>query len=213
MKTSHFLSDCADQLLVFGAGGHGRVVADAALLAGVWKTITASDRDAELCLGELLPGIALLDANAASLLAGRVHIAIGSNVARQAEAIFWGLSRLVSVVHPAAQISKFSHLSDGCFVAATAVVAPGSRLAEGVIVNHGAVVDHDVEVGAFSHIAPNGTLGGRSRIGQRVFVGAGAVILPAVHLADDVMVGAGSVVLADLLNAGTYAGSPARKIR
>ena len=213
MKNSNLLSDSAGQLLLFGAGGHGRVVAEAAMLAGVWALINASDRNKDLCVGELLPGIPLLDDAAAGLIDGGVHIAIGDNAAREREASLWGTSRLVSILHPSAQVSKFSVVANGCFVAATAVLAAGSDLAVGVIVNHGAVVDHDVEVGAFSHIAPNATLGGRSRVGQRVFIGAGAVILPSISVADDITVGAGSVVLSDLLQAGTYAGSPARKIR
>lgn len=213
MKISNLPLRVAAHLLLFGAGGHGRVVGDAAMLAGAWTAIKASDRNADTCVGELLPGIPLLDCKAAGLMDGGVHIAIGSNVAREKEASLWGLVRLVSVIHPSAQVSKFSHVADGCFVAATAVLAAGSSLGTGVIVNHGAVVDHDVEVGAFSHIAPNATLGGRSRVGQRVFIGAGAVILPAISVADDIIVGAGSVVLSNLTQAGTYAGTPARKIR
>ena len=57
MKNSNLLSDSAGQLLLFGAGGHGRVVADAAMLSGAWVLINASDRNADLCVGELLPGI------------------------------------------------------------------------------------------------------------------------------------------------------------
>lgn len=213
MNSSNLFLGAADQLLLFGAGGHARVVAEAAMLTGVWAVIKGSDRNADLCVGDLLPGIALLHCSAAELFDGRVHVAIGHNAAREKEASLWGLSRLVSVVHPSAQISKFSQVAAGCFVAATAVLAAGSCLATGVIVNHGAVVDHDVEVGAFSHIAPHATLGGRSRVGKRVFIGAGAVLLPAVSVADDIIVGAGSVVLSNLTHAGTYAGSPARKIR
>ena len=213
MNSSNLFFGAADQLLLFGAGGHGRVVAEAAMLADVWAVINGSDRNADLCVGDLLPGIPLFDCSAAELFDGRVHVAIGHNASREKEASIWGVTRLVSVVHPSANISKFSRVADGCFVAATAVLAAGSCLAAGVIVNHGAVVDHEVDVGAFSHIAPHATLGGRSRVGKRVFIGAGAVLLPAVSVADDVIVGAGAVVLSNLTHAGTYVGSPARKIR
>ena len=82
-----------------------------------------------------------------------------------------------------------------------------------MIVNHGAVVDHDVQVGDFSHVAPLAALSGNVRIGARVLVGAGAQVLPGVRVADDVVIGAGSVVRAHLAEPGVYAGVPARRIR
>lgn len=200
-------------LLIFGAGGHGRVVADAALRSPNPPAIIASDRNPAACSGELLPSVALKDPDAAQLLDVAVHIAIGNNRAREKEAAFWGHERLVSVFHPLASLSPFGRVAAGSFVAASAVLAPGAVLGMGVIVNHGAVVDHDVQVGDFSHIAPNATLGGNARVGRRVLIGAGAVVLPSVSIADDVTVGAGAVVTADLTVAGTYAGLPARKMK
>ena len=204
--------DAAHPLLIFGAGGHGRVLVDAALLAHQWPRIVASDRKLPDNQSELLPGIDLLTVAAAQALDPSVHVAIGNNQFRQKEADAWGHERLVSVVHPAAVVSVFSSLGAGCFVAANAVVGPSARVGMGVIVNHGAVVDHDVEVGSFSHIAPNASLGGHVKLGQRVLIGSGAVVLPSIVIGDDVIVGAGSVVNAHLLESGTYAGIPARKI-
>lgn len=199
-------------LLVFGAGGHGRVVAEAAMLENYWHSIHASARSLPSGQSELLPGINLLEVDAVSALNPAIHIAIGNNQAREKEAAAWGYERLVSVVHPAATVSRFSSIASGCFVAAGAVVGPMAVVGMGVIVNHGAVIDHDVEVGAFSHIAPNASLGGHAKVGRRVLIGSGAVVLPSVMIGNDVTVGAGSVVSADLLESGTYTGIPARKI-
>lgn len=199
-------------LLIFGAGGHGRVVVDAALVAQHWKLLVVSDRQLPENQNELLPGIQLITVDAALKLDPAVHIAIGNNQFRQKEAGAWGFERLISVVHPAAVVSIFSSVLPGCFVGAGSIVGPLAQVGMGVIINHGAVVDHDVEVGAFSHIAPNASLGGHVRIGQRVLIGSGAVVLPFMVIADDVIVGAGSVVTGNLLESGTYAGIPARKI-
>ena len=204
--------DDASPLLIFGAGGHGRVLVDAALLAHQWPRIVVSDRKLPENQSELLPGIHLLAVDAALALGPSVHIAIGNNHFRQKEAGAWGHERLVSVVHPAAVVSVFSQIALGCFVAAGAVVGPSAQVGMGVIINHGAVVDHDVEVGAFSHIAPNASLGGHAKLGTRVLIGSGAVVLPLIEIGDDVTVGAGSVVNINLLEPGTYAGIPARKI-
>ena len=198
-------------LLVFGTGGHGRVVAEAAMLESHWHSIHASARSLPSGQTELLPGINLLDADAVLALDPAIHIAIGNNQAREKEASIWGHERLTSVVHPAASVSQFSSIGSGCFVAASAVVGPMAIVGMGVIVNHGAVIDHDVEVGAFSHIAPNASLGGHVKLGQRVLIGSGAVVLPSIMIGDDVIVGAGSVVNANLQEPGTYIGIPARK--
>ena len=74
-------------LVVFGAGGHGRVVADAALRGKCWTDIVASDRDPQRCHGELLPGINLLGMQELAALPYSVHIAIGNNLWREREAL------------------------------------------------------------------------------------------------------------------------------
>lgn len=199
-------------LLVFGAGGHGRVVADAALLEKRWSGILASARDLPLGHAELLPGIRLLNVEDALRLNPLVHIAIGNNLAREKEAGWWGHERLASVVHPAAMVSRFSSVAPGCFAAAGVVIGPAATVGPCVIVNHGAIVDHDVDVGAFSHIAPNVTLGGHVKVGRRVLVGAGATVLPSMIIGDDITVGAGAVVSEHLIEPGVYAGIPARRV-
>jgi sugar O-acyltransferase (sialic acid O-acetyltransferase NeuD family) len=208
------LPPCTNEsILIFGAGGHGRVVADAVLLEKNWIHVFASDRNPAVSRGELLPGIPLLDAQAVRGRNAFIHIAIGNNIARLHEASLWGYERLVTVIHPSAVISHFSTVAAGCYVAAGAVVGPGVNIGMGVIINHGAVVDHGAQVGAFSHIAPNATLGGDVRVGQRVLIGSGAVILPSIVIADNVTVGAGAAVTTHLVEPGVYAGVPARKIK
>lgn len=172
----------------------------------------ASDRNPALCVGQLLPGIELVPMDALSSPGLALHVAIGSNSAREREATLWGLDRLVTIRHGSAVISPFCQIGAGCFIAATAVVANGATLGVGAIVNHGAVVDHDVRTGSFCHIAPNAALGGAVSIGSRVMIGAGAVVLPSLRITDDVVIGSGAVVTADISQPGTYVGVPARRI-
>lgn len=200
-------------LLVLGAGGHGRVVADAALRDGRWREVSATDRNPARCSCDLLPGVHVALPAVALPAATAVHIAVGNAQARQAETESVGAQRLTTVIHPDASVSAYALIGAGCFVAARSVVAPQARLGIGVIVNHGAVIDHDVEVGDFCHIAPNATLGGNVLVGNRVLVGSGASILPGLSICDDVTVGAGSVVIASITAVGVYAGVPARRVR
>lgn len=200
-------------LLIFGAGGHGRVVADAALRTAQWSSVYASDRDPTRCNGELLPGVALRPADSVLTAAAAVHVAIGNAGAREREVAALRAGVLASVIHPQASVSPHASVSAGCFVAAQAVVAPLASLGRSVILNHGAVVDHDASVGEFSHIAPHAALGGGVQIGRRVLIGSGARVLPGLRIADDVVVGAGAVVCDHLEEAGVYAGVPARRLR
>ena len=200
-------------LLILGAGGHGRVVADAALAAGRWSRVFACDRDAARSHGDLLPGVMLMPLAQAMAVGVPVHVAIGNAMHRERECAALQAGRLATVVHPSATVSRNATLAEGCFIAAQAVIAPGASLGSCVIVNHGAVVDHDVQVGEFSHIAPRAALGGGVVVGRRVLVGAGASVLPGIRIADDVVVGAGAVVIEHLDQPGVYAGVPARRLK
>jgi sugar O-acyltransferase (sialic acid O-acetyltransferase NeuD family) len=203
-------------LLLFGAGGHARVVLDAATRSGQWGAVLACDRNDAVCTGELLPGVAILKLPglpAALGQTGALHVSIGHNASRQCEAVALGLERLVTVVHPEASVSPHAVVAAGCFIAAQSVLAPGAQLGTGVIINHAAVVDHDVRVGDFSHVAPGAVLGGAAKMGARVLIGAGAVVLPGVSVCDDAVIGAGAVVSADVLTPGTWVGVPARRLK
>ncbi len=202
-----------NDLLIVGAGGHGKVVADAALCSQLWRWVLATDCNVERCTGELLAGVPLCTADDAQLAHAKVHVAIGNNTARQRELLRFGLVRAVSVVHPKASVSAYAVVGVGCFIASHSVLSASSQLGLGVIVNHGAIVDHDVQIDDFSHIAPNVSLGGAVRIGKRVLLGSGSVVLPGLSVADDVVVGAGAVVQRSILEPGIYVGVPARKIQ
>jgi sugar O-acyltransferase (sialic acid O-acetyltransferase NeuD family) len=202
-------------LVILGAGGHGKVVADAALAQGAWERVVATDRNPAKCSGELLAGVPLLPLAEAFALADAVfHVAIGGAGARRKEAREALAGRtLVTVTHPSACVSAFAQVEEGSFLAAQCVVAPAAHVGACVIVNHGAVVDHDVQVQEFSHVAPRAALGGEARIGRNALVGTGATVLAGVRICDDTIIGAGAVVRQPITEAGVYAGVPARRIR
>jgi sugar O-acyltransferase (sialic acid O-acetyltransferase NeuD family) len=201
-----------EQIFIVGAGGHGKVVLDALLLIGIAPgSISISDGDAAL-LGKNLFGIAInVPAIQEGAEHGRFHVAIGNGVIRQR--MFGQLtgmgSKPLTVLHPAAIISRFADVGAGVFVASGAIVGPSACLRQSVIINHGAVVDHDCVVGEFSHIAPNATLGGGVTVGARVMIGAGANLLPNIKIGDGAVIGAGAVVLSDVEAGDTRVGVPA----
>jgi acetyltransferase EpsM len=96
---------------------------------------------------------------------------------------------------------------------ANATVNPEARLGAAVIVNTGAVVEHDVVVGDYAHIAPNATVGGRAGIGAFSLLGTGAVIMPGVFVGDRTQVGAGAVVSKRIPDDVVAYGVPATIVR
>lgn len=200
-------------LVILGAGGHGKVVADAARLQAAWPGgVSATDRNPARCGGSLVDGVPVGDIGMLDAPGAAVHVAIGDAEARMREASQVA-GRLATVVHPRASVAASATLAPGVFVAAGAIVGPAAAIGVCTILNHGSVVDHDCSVGEGSHIGPLASLGGGVHVGSRTLVGAGARVLPGLRVADGVVVGAGAVVTQSIDHPGVYAGVPARRVR
>lgn len=210
-------------LWILGAGGHGRVVADAAAASGRYGEIVFFDDDSRLdrqvarwsVRGDSKAFVAVPAPTGAVPVAPiERHIGIGDNhrrddQARRCEGL--GLS-LATIVHPAAVVSADAVLAPGCFIAAGAVVAPGAELGVATIVNHGASVDHDGRIGRAAHIGPGARLGGTVTVGDGAWIGLGAVVRHGARIGARALVGAGAVVVADVADAARVVGNPARPL-
>ena len=204
------------QLILFGSGGHAKVVLEAIRAAFPGCAVAILDDDPEATrrtlLGEAIAGGRMwLDGNWPD---AAVVPAVGTNKAR-ADLVDWlkGKGRTpASVVHPGAIVSPSALIGGGAFLAPGAIVNAEARIGEGAIVNTGASVDHDCNVGAAAHIAPGAHLCGSVQIGARTLIGAGATVIPGIAIGADVVVGAGSVVVADLPDGVRVAGCPARSL-
>lgn len=202
---------CFRRVVVVGAGGHGRVVMDALLASGGAGRLCFAD-DAASLQGTRVLGIEVAGSASQVLRFGDgAHVGIGDNRTRAGIVSTMMASQLVTVVHPRSVVADSARLANGVFVAAGGIVAPLACLGVAVIVNHGAVVDHDCQVGDFSHVAPMACLGGGVSLGRGVLVGAGACVLPGVRVGDAAVVGAGAVVARDVLAGAVVIGVPARE--
>lgn len=98
-------------------------------------------------------------------------------------------------------------------------LGPGARLFHGfgLVVNDQAVIGHSVVLRHCTTIGVAGTLafGVRAapRIGDRVDIGSNVVILGPITIGDDVVIGAGSVVVKDVPAGAVVVGNPARILR
>ena len=92
------------------------------------------------------------------------------------------------------------------------VINAGSKIGEGCIINTGCTIDHDCTIQNYVHISPGAHVAGTVEIGKRTWVGIGSSIINNIKICEDCIFGAGSVVIKDIFNSGTYVGMPVRKI-
>lgn len=209
------MSDTRRKVVVYGAGGHARVVADVVACLGHEVIGLVDDL---LPAGSVRGEYAVLGPS--SWLhgkAGELAVALGIGDNKIREETFQNCVRAgvscPSFVHPRATIAASARLSDGCIVMAGAVINPGAELEAGVIVNSGSVVEHDCRVGRFAHVSPNATLTGAARLGPFAHLGAGATVLPGIEVGEDSIVGAGAVVVTAVPARVVAFGVPARVVR
>ena len=203
-------------LIVWGAGGHATVVADAVRLAGDYEILGFLDDlrphrwGAPFCGATILGGaeqLAHLSELARHLILG--FGLVSARMVRAEEARSAGFSFAV-VVHPRATIARDVEIGPGTLVAAGAVLGPGSRLGEHVIVNTGASVDHGSRIQDHVHVSVGARLGGQVEVARGAMIGMAATVLPRVHIGAGAVIGAGSLVLEDIPPDTVARGVPAR---
>jgi sugar O-acyltransferase (sialic acid O-acetyltransferase NeuD family) len=168
------------KLLVVGAGGHGRSVAEAAALSGEFEVVGFLDDG--LSVGELILGDPVLGA-VASMATHRerceqVIVAIGNNTVRATlmqQLVKIGFE-LAKVIHPRAFVSPSAVVGSGSAVMAGAIVGTEARLGMGTIVNCGAVVDHHAQVDDFGHLGVSACMAGGSTLGRGAWMQAGSAL-------------------------------------
>jgi sugar O-acyltransferase (sialic acid O-acetyltransferase NeuD family) len=205
-----------ERLILFGAGGHAKVVLEAFLARCPSGEVAVLDddptrADAMLIGHKVRGGREWLSDNWPGIA---VIAALGDN--RRREDLIQDLKRLRrplrTVIHPNAIVSPSAQIGDACFLAAGTIVNAEAVLGEGAILNTGASVDHDCRIGVAAHVAPGARLCGTVTVGARALVGTGVVIIPGRSVGEDARVGAGSAVICDIPAGETWAGCPARKL-
>lgn len=194
------------KLIIIGASGHGKVIADIAVNNGYEDIVFLDDNESVLeCAGYPVIGKTCQ----AAKMDGDKIIAIGNAVVR--EKIQKNI-KVITLVHPDAVISRRVQIGDGTVVMAGAVINSDTVIGDGCIINTGASVDHDCKIGNFSHISVGTHIAGTCVIGDRTWIGAGATVSNNVKICCDSMIGAGAVVVNDIDVSGTYVGVPAKLI-
>lgn len=195
-----------NRLIIIGAGGHGKVIADIAVKNG-YEDIVFLDDNEEIkeCAGFPVVG----KTKEAKTLDGDKIVAIGNATIREK---MQKEMDTVILIHPDAVIGRRVKIGNGTVVMAGVVINSDTQIGEGCIINTAASVDHDCVVEDYSHIAVGAHLCGIVHVGKGTWIGAGSTISNNVNICSDITIGAGAVVVNDLKEQGTYIGVPAKKM-
>lgn len=199
-----------NKLIIIGASGHGKVVADIAKLRGYTDIIFLdNDSGIKACAGYPVYGPDTM----VKELEGDVFIAVGNSEIRQRLMDREQDRHFPVLIHPSSVIAEGVVIGCGSVVMAGAVINPDAKLGRGVIVNTSSSIDHDCLVGDFVHISVGAHLSGTVNVGEGTWIGAGATVNNNVNICGGCTIGAGAVVIKDINKPGTYVGVPARMIR
>ncbi len=199
-----------NRLVILGAGGHGKVIADIARKLGYRDIVFLDDNAVGSCMEYAIWGTTQLSE---SLDDGHTDfiIAVGSNGIRKRIAEKYPGLNYVSLVHPAAIVGANVTIGKGTVVTAGAILNPCTTIGAHCIVNSGAVIEHDNILENYVHISPNAALGGTVHIGEGTHIGIGASVRNNVTICCGCTIGVGTAVVKNITQAGVYVGVPARK--
>lgn len=197
-----------NQIVIIGAGGHGRVAADIARRMGFAQILFLDDGDAPCAVGKTEDYIHYLDDAV-------FFVAIGNGAVRRKiqTMLVENGAKMVNLIHPNAVVAEDVRMGVGTVIMAGAVINPGAVLGSGTIINTCASVDHDCRIGDYVHVAVGARICGTVQIGDDTWVGAGATVIHSTSVCAGCMIGAGAVVVSPVIEPGTYVGVPARKVK
>lgn len=204
-------------VIIIGGGGHAKVLAET-LMRTAQKILGFTDPDAGTAIFEDIPHLGtdaiIFDHHPEDILLVNGLGSVGDNHARWA--IFSTFAaktyRFTQVVHPNAIVSSMDlETGQGCQILAGAVINPGARLGDNVLINTRAVVEHDSQIGSHAHISPGAVICGHCTIGEAAYIGAGAILKQGVIIGEGAVVAAGAVVIHDVSPHTLVAGVPAQE--
>ena len=201
------------KIVIIGAGGHGKVVANIAKLNG-YKEILFLDDGGNNKINGLYPVVGTT-LEIEKYKDFDFIVAIGNNQVRNkiTTNLFYQSYKVVTLIHPTAVIDETVMIGLGSVVMANAVINAYAKLGKGCIVNTSATVDHDDVLEDYVHICPGAHVAGTTNIGYESWIGIGSSVINNIVVAPNCIIGAGSVITNNLIESGTYVGVPARRIK
>lgn len=203
-----------NRLLIIGASGHGRMVADTARRTDRWRHIAFLDDNSNI---RLPSGIAVIGktCDAAMYIDDYdIFVGIGGSETReifQSQLVLSGAS-IPTIIHPGVMMGDGVQIGFGTIIMAGAIINCDSSIGNGCIINTGATIDHENIVEDYVHISPGVHLAGNVKIGKNTWLGIGSIVSNNINIRSGCIIGAGAVVIRDVTEVGTYVGVPAKRV-
>lgn len=200
------------KVMLIGAGGHAKVIADIIIASG---DVVLGFYDDYVPKGTEIHGARVLGTLSDLSDAERdieYILAIGDNTLRKKFAERFPYLPFYTAIHPSAQLGTNVKIGTGSCVMPFAVIQSDSVVGEHCILNTHSVLEHDGQLESFVHLAPGSILCGTVQIGENCMIGAGAIVKNNIKIVSDCTIGAGAVVVENLLTEGAYVGVPARRM-
>ena len=121
-------------------------------------------------------------------------------------------AKFATIIAPTAIVTPASEIGDGSAIMTGAIVNR-AKLGKNVIVNSGAIIEHDCIIGENTFIGPGAVIGGFTKIGENCFIGLGAKVGNGLTIGDNITVAMGAVVNRKLTEPGIYQGSPLKRFK
>lgn len=199
-------------LLILGAGGHGKVVAEAALAMGKWPNIAFLDDRSDLKEVMGVPIIGSLNSFSKFRESYEyAFVAIGNNTIRTrwfSDVHSSGFTIPV-IIHSSAVVSYSSYIGAGTVIMAGSVIQANTQIKNYCIINTSSSVDHDCEIEEGVHLSPGVHIGGEVSIGSYSWIGIGASIINRISIGSNSIIAAGAIVTRDVPSDVMVAGVPA----
>jgi sugar O-acyltransferase (sialic acid O-acetyltransferase NeuD family) len=203
-------------IVILGAGGHARVVADLCRSLGraVAGFLDGTNGTEEPAGAARVIGSDVRLEDAAFVAAHDFALGVGDAGVRcrLGQRIVAAGGALPALVHPAAVVASDVEIGRGAILLAGALVGCGSRIGDYALLNTGATLDHDGDLAAGTQLGPGAHLGGDVRTGARATIGIGASVIQGIRIGEGAVVGAGAAVIRDVAAGQTVVGCPARPI-
>jgi len=204
-------------IVIVGAGGHSKVVADAAVRAGfeIMGFVDDQANTAPLPGYWLMGTIADLANMRALSSAARILVAIGDNRTRMrvVEELALPAGRYATVIDPSAVVSRYASIAEGTVVLQGAIVNAGTAVGRHAVLNTGCTVDHDCRIGDYAHVSPGAHLAGGVEVGEGAHLGIGTCAIPGCSVGGWSVIGAGAAIVKDIPMKCVAVGVPARVVR
>lgn len=203
------------KVVIIGAGGHAKVIADIIEKSGD-EIVGFLDDNKEIGTTIIKEYKVIGDLNNRFAMAVTKEnlefiIAIGDNRKREEISHSPNL-KFYTAIHPSAQIGLDVEIQEGTVVMANSCINSSAKIGKHCIINTGSIIEHDNIIEDCVHISPNAALGGTVKIGENTHVGIGSIVKNNITICQNCIIGAGAVVVKDILEEGTYVGVPAKRM-